>query len=145
MAKRTGLLKVDPKAYQAMLAMEKYLTESPLKKVHRELIKIRVSQINGCAFCLNMHTRDARAAGETEQRIYLLNAWKESRLFTEEEKALLALSEQVTLIAGHGVSDEVYDHAVQVLGEPYTAAVVMAAIAINGWNRIGITYELPLD
>jgi AhpD family alkylhydroperoxidase len=109
------------------------------------LIKIRASQINGCAYCINMHTRDARKLGVSEQKLYLLSAWQETQLYTEEERAILALTEEVTLIANHGVSDAVYDKAVELLGEAYTKAVVMAVVTISAWNRVAITDHLALD
>lgn len=132
---------VQPEAYKAMLAFEKYLHSTSVKPVHRDLIKIRASQINGCAFCIDMHTRDARKADETEQRIYALSAWRETPFFTEEEKAILALTEEVTLITQR-VSDKTYDHALEVLGEKYLAEVIMTIIGINSWNRIGVTTNL---
>jgi AhpD family alkylhydroperoxidase len=132
---------IEPNAYKAMLAFSKYSESTDLSPIHRELIKIRASQINGCAHCLNMHTRDARKLGETEQRIYLLNAWRETTLYSEAEQAILALTEEITLINQH-VSDDTYNKAVQVLGEQYTAQVMMTAIIINGWNRIAIATNL---
>jgi len=133
-----------PEMYKAMFSLEKSLAASDLSKTHRELIKIRASQINGCAFCINMHTRDARQNGETEQRIYLLNAWRETELYTPEERVILALAEEVTLIQQQ-VSDKTYREAVELLGESYTAQVIMATVAINAWNRIAISTILPLD
>lgn len=133
-----------PGLYKAMFALEKGLAASDLSKTHRELIKIRASQINGCAFCINMHSRDARKNGETEQRIYLLNAWRETDLYTPEERVILALTEEVTLIQQH-VSDKTYRDAVELLGESYTAQVIMATVTINAWNRIAISTEMPLD
>jgi len=133
-----------PEMYKAMFALEKSLAGSDLSKNHYELIKIRASQINGCAFCINMHTRDARRNGETEQRIYLLNAWRETDLYTPEERVVLALTEEVTLIQHH-VSDKTYREAVELLGESYTAQVIMAVVTINAWNRIAISTEMPLD
>jgi AhpD family alkylhydroperoxidase len=138
---RMNLSLVEPEAYKAMLAFEKYLATTPITKIQRELIKIRASQINGCAYCIDMHTKDARSYGETEQRIYALNAWRETPFFTEEEKAILALTEEVTLISHH-VSDETYNNAVKVLGENLAAQVIMAIITINAWNRIGITTRM---
>jgi len=134
--------KTEPNAYKAMLTFNKYVDSTEITPIHKELIKIRASQINGCAYCLNMHTRDARKIGETEQRIYLLNAWRETSLFSEEERAILALTEEVTLISGH-VSDATYSKAVLVLGELYTSQVIMVAIIINSWNRIAISTNLP--
>lgn len=133
-----------PELYKAMFALEKGLAASDLSKTHRELIKIRASQINGCAFCINMHSRDARKNGETEQRIYLLNAWRETDLYTPEERVILALTEEVTLIQQH-VSHKTYRDAVELLGESYTAQVIMATVTINAWNRIAISTEMPLD
>lgn len=130
--------------YKAMFALEKSLAASDLRKTHRELIKIRASQINGCAFCINMHSRDTRQHGETEQRIYLLNAWRETDLYTPEERVILALVEEVTRIQHH-VSDKTYREAVELLGESYTAQVIMATVTINAWNRIAISTEMPLD
>ncbi|OOQ61024.1 carboxymuconolactone decarboxylase family protein [Mucilaginibacter pedocola] len=139
---RLKLNTAEPAAYNAMLGLEKYMAGSILSPKHKELIKIRASQINGCAFCIDMHTRDARKLGETEQRIYALNAWRDTNFFDEQEQAILALTEEVTLIAGKHVSNETYDRAASVLGEKYLAQVLMAIIIINAWNRIGITTEL---
>jgi AhpD family alkylhydroperoxidase len=130
-------INIEPKAYEAMQALENYLNNSGLDKKHFELIKIRASQINGCAYCINMHTKDARAAGETEQRIYALNAWRETPFFSAEERAILALTEEITNIK-YGVSDKTYEEAAQLLDKHYLAKVMMAAVTINAWNRIGI-------
>src|SRR6202012_4908351 len=138
MSKRTT---VEPKAYEAMQALENYLKDSGLDKKQFELIKIRASQINGCAFCINMHTKDARALGETEQRIYALDAWRETPFFTPEERAILALTEEVTLISKH-VSDNTYQHAAELFDEQYLSQIIMAIININGWNRIGIATSM---
>lgn len=145
MSKRKILKVADPKAFQTMLAFEKYLAESSLTKTHAELIKIRVSQLNGCAYCIDKHTKDARKAGETEQRIYLLSTWKEVSIFSAEEKAILALAEEMTFIAKHGVSDKVYDQAIALLGQQYTTEVMMAIIAMNAWNRVGITTNREIE
>lgn len=141
MQHRINVLNANPEAYKAIMALENYLATTTLNRTHKELIKIRASQINGCAYCLDMHTHDARANGETEQRIYTLNAWRETTFFTEEERAILALTEEVTLIT-KGVSDETYEHAVKVLGETYYTQVLMAIVTINAWNRIGVTSQL---
>ena len=139
MKKRINILQEVPAAYAAQSAMEKYIGTTSLTPIEKELIKIRASQINGCAFCLNMHTVDARKNGETEQRIYLLNAWRETDLYTETEKAILALTEEVTLISKGGVSEATYERALELLGEQKLAEVIMAIITINGWNRIAIS------
>ncbi|PZR22694.1 MAG: hypothetical protein DI539_04910 [Flavobacterium psychrophilum] len=138
MEKRMNLFKVEAEGYNTMLAFEKYLAASELTKTHKELIKIRASQINGCAYCLDMHTKDALKYGETQQRIFTLSAWRDTPFFTKEEQAILALTEEVTLISNH-VSDATYNEAVAVLGEKYVAQVIMAIIVINSWNRIAIT------
>ena len=140
MSNRVVIKDVEPAGYKAMLSLEKYLSETELDPIHKELIKLRASQINGCAYCLNMHSKDARKLGETEQRIYVLSAWRDTTLFTEEEQAILALTEEVTLIQGR-VSDKVYNRALELLGEKYLAQVIMAIVAINAWNRISISSE----
>lgn len=141
MSTRIKIPKVLPEAYKAMIAFDHYMDKTQLTPIQRELIKIRASQINGCAYCLDMHSRDARKLGETEQRLYTLSAWRETAFFTEEEQAILALTEEVTLIHKQ-VSDATYGKAVSVLGEVRTADVIMAAIIINAWNRIGVSTHL---
>jgi AhpD family alkylhydroperoxidase len=145
MSNRINLLKQEPAAYKAMLGLEQYLETTSLTKTHQELIKIRASQINGCAYCLNMHTKDARKAGETEQRIYTLSAWRDTVYFTPEEQAILALTEEVTLISNR-VSDETYQQAAKLFDEHYLAQLIMAIVVINAWNRISITTRMePAD
>ena len=141
MSNRSKINEAKPAAYNAMLALEKYIDNSNLKKTHKELIKIRASQINGCAYCINMHTIDARNAGETEQRIYALSAWRDTPFFDEQERALLALTEEVTLISNH-VSDKTYNNAASVFDQAYLADIIMAIITINAWNRVAITTGL---
>jgi len=141
MEKRMNMPQVEPEAYKLLMGLEKYLTTTEVTPIHKELIKTRASQINGCAFCLDMHTKDARKSGETEQRLYTLSAWRETPYFSAEEKAILALTEEVTLIANH-VSDKTYNAAVALLGEKYIAQVIMVIITINAWNRFAITTGL---
>ncbi|RXM41782.1 carboxymuconolactone decarboxylase family protein [Flavobacterium sp. YO64] len=141
MKSRIVIPEVAPQAYQALMNLEKYISTTSLTSTHKELIKIRASQINGCAFCINMHTADARKQGETEQRIYLTSAWREANVYTEEEKAILALTEAVTLIGNH-VSDEVYQNAANLFDEKYLAEIILAIITINSWNRLAITTGL---
>ena len=141
MTPRINIEKVEPAGYKAILGLEKFIESTPLTRKHKDLIKIRASQINGCAFCINMHTRDARKAGETEQRIYGLNAWRDAPFYSEDERAILALTEEVTLISNH-VSDETYEQAAKVLEDAYLAQVILAIITINAWNRIGIATKL---
>lgn len=143
--KRINILQDDPKALEAMLGLEKYASNNGLDHKLYELIKTRASQINGCAYCLNMHTRDAMKTGESTQRLVLLNAWRETELFTPKERAALALVEAVTLVAVGQVPDEVYKQAAEHLTEKELIAVVMATVTINSWNRIAITCRTPLD
>jgi len=128
---------IEPAAYQAMEALENILKNSGLNEKHYQLIKIRASQINGCAYCINMHTKDARDLGETEQRIYALNAWRETPFFSPEERAMLAITENITNIQ-HGMDEKVLEEAEKVLDRHTISKVIMAAVGINAWNRIGI-------
>jgi AhpD family alkylhydroperoxidase len=139
MEHRINIQELEPQAYEAMFALENYLQNSRLSKTHLELIKIRASQINGCAFCINLHTTDALKQGETAQRIFLLNAWKETELFTEEERIILAMTEEITHISQSGLSDETYQKAEKLFDENYIAQIIMAVVTINAWNRIAIS------
>lgn len=129
-----------PEAVKAMYALGAYIAGCGLEHSLVELVKIRASQINGCAFCLDMHTKDARAAGETEQRIYALSAWRETPFFTDRERAALAWAEAVTLIGG-GVSDAVYAEASRYFSEKELVDLTWAVVAINGWNRVAISFR----
>jgi len=136
--------KVNPKAYQAMVNLDAVVSNSSIDKSMQELIKIRASQINGCAYCIDLHTKDARKKGETEQRIYALNAWKESNFFTEKEKSVLALTEAVTLINKEQVPDDIYNEVEKHFNEEGIAQLIMSIITINAFNRIAIsTRVLP--
>ncbi|MEE1946235.1 carboxymuconolactone decarboxylase family protein [Pedobacter sp. KR3-3] len=139
---RFNMATLEPAGYKAMLGLESYLATTKLDKMHKELIKIRTSQINGCAFCIDMHTKDARKYGETEQRIYLLNAWRETNLFNEEERVVLALAEEMALIANGGLSEETYQKAKALFDDHYIAQLIMVAVTINAWNRIAISTHL---
>lgn len=141
MSNRIKINQAEPAAYTAMLEFDSYVEHSSLTTKHKDLIKIRASQINGCAYCIDMHTRDARKAGETEQRIYALNAWRDTPFFDERERALLALTEEVTLISNK-VSNETYNNAAAIFDHVYLAQIIMAIITINAWNRIGISTGL---
>jgi len=139
METRFNMSKTQPEAYKAMFALEKYMSTTAIGPIQKELIKIRASQINGCAYCLNQHNRDARKLGETEQRLYVLSAWREAKsLFSEEEQIMLAMTEEITLIHKAGLSDESYDNAIRIFGEEKTAQILMGIITINAWNRIGV-------
>lgn len=146
METRFFMEKANPKGYTAMLGLEKYLMSTSIDKKLKELIKIRASQINGCAFCIDMHTKDARKIGETEQRIYALNAWRETPFFTPEERAVLALTEAITLVTEGHVADDVYNEVRRYFDETKTSEIIMAIVTINAWNRIAIaTRKMPLS
>lgn len=139
MQKRVNVNSAEPLALKAMMGLETYLSQVSISKTIKELVKIRASQINGCAYCIDMHTKDALKSGETNQRIFLLNAWKETKgIFTDEEKIVLAITEEVTLIHQNGLSDDIYEKALQFFSEKQIAEIVMAVITINAWNRIAI-------
>jgi len=142
MEKRVNINETEPQAFKAMYALEGYLATAQLSKTHKELIKIRASQINGCAFCIDMHTKDALKNGETQQRIFLLNAWRETDLFTDEEKVILSMTEEITLIHQHGLSAGTYKKAEQYFDKNGIAQVIMAIATINTWNRIAVSTQL---
>jgi AhpD family alkylhydroperoxidase len=143
MKARLKMGKVQPAAYKAMDSLDTYVSNSGVDKLHQELIRIRASQINGCAYCVNAHSNDARKAGETEQRIYLISAWREAQdIFTNEEQLLFEMTEEITLIHRHGLSDAVYEKAIATFGEEKTAQIIMVIITINAWNRIGVGLKM---
>jgi len=142
MQQRINIKELEPQAYKVLFDMEKYLSATDLSFSLRELIKIRASQINKCAFCLEMHTRDAREAGETEQRIYALSAWEESPLFSKEEKAVLAMVEEVTRISEQGVRDITFQNLQQYFSEKQIAQIIITINQINFWNRIAVSTRL---
>ena len=134
--------KVSPAAYQAMLGLEMFVRrQSKLEPALIQLVKMRASQINGCAYCIDMHSKDARAEGETEQRLYALSAWKEAPFFTDRERAALALTEAVTSIKDSHVPECIYEKAKKSFSEEELVNLTLAIIAINGWNRLSITFR----
>ncbi|HXH07873.1 MAG TPA: carboxymuconolactone decarboxylase family protein [Vicinamibacterales bacterium] len=141
--------RVDATKYQssgfarAMAALQREVELSGLERPLLELVKVRASQINGCAYCIDMHTKDARAAGETEQRLYALNAWREAPFFTERERAALEWAEAVTRVAETRVPDEVFDRARRHFAESELVALTFAAVTINAWNRLAIAFRIP--
>jgi len=141
MGPRLDYSKADPEALRAMAGLERYSHQSGLEPSLLELVKMRASQINGCAYCLDMHSKDARAAGESEQRLYVLNAWREAPFYSDRERAALAWTEAVTLISEGGVSDELFASAREHFSEQELVALTMAVIAINGWNRLAIGFR----
>lgn len=141
MQPRLNAYQTVPKAYQAMLALEAYVSSCGLEHSLLELVKIRASQINGCAFCMDMHTKDARALGENEHRLYLLSAWRESPDFTPRERAALEWTEAVTLITEGHVPDDLYDRVKQQFTPEELVNLTMTLVAINGWNRLSIAFR----
>ena len=139
---RLDYRKASPGVAQAMLGLEKHMATTRIEKPLYELVKIRASQINGCAYCLDMHTQDARAGGETEQRIYGLSAWREAPFYTERERAALSWTEAVTLIAFERVPDELFNEARAHFSEAELTDLTLGVIAINGWNRIAVAFRL---
>ena len=136
---RISIKDLEPEAYKAMLGLEQYIRNSPISALLLEIIKIRASQINGCAYCIDMHTREALELGETQRRIFALSAWKESPLFTEDERIVLQLTEEVTLISRDGVSNDTYEKVIKAYGENGLAQLIMQIIIINSWNRIAVS------
>ncbi len=145
MKKRVNINIAEPLAYKAMIGLETYLAKVEISKTLKELIKIRASQINGCAYCLDMHTKDALKNGETHQRIFILSAWKEAaEFFTEDEQTVLAMTEEITLIQQGGLSEETYQKALSVFNENQIAQIIMAIVTINAWNRIAVSTHLKI-
>ena len=136
---RVDYVKTAPEAFQIMLKFEEYAKTTGFDRKLVELIKIRASQLNGCAYCLDMHTKDTRAIGETEQRIYLLNAWREAPFYSEAERAALELTEAVTLISAGGVSDELYERVRAHFDEKQYVDLIILINTINCWNRLSIS------
>ena len=141
MKPRLDPAKVAPGAVHAMLGLEKYVHESGLEPALLDLVRMRASQINGCAYCIDMHSKDARAAGETEQRIYELNAWRETPFYTDRERAALEWTEAVTLISQNHVPDDIYEGVRRHFNEAELVGLTVAVIAINGWNRAAIAFR----
>lgn len=128
--------------YKAMLGLGPAFQNSSLEPALLELVKLRASQINGCGYCLDMHTKDARHAGETEQRSYLLSVWREAPIYTERERAALAWTEALTTLENQQVSDEVYKHVGAHFSEDELMRLTLAVVAINGWNRFCIGFNV---
>jgi AhpD family alkylhydroperoxidase len=131
----------SPETFRALLALSAVAEKSGLERPLLELVKIRASQINRCAFCLHMHTRDARAGGETEERIHLLDAWRESPLYTARERAALGWTEALTRLAETGAPDADYDAARAQFSEEELVKLTLAIVVINGWNRFGVGFR----
>jgi AhpD family alkylhydroperoxidase len=141
MKPRLNAYQAAPAVMKAMMALENQVVANGLEPALIELVKIRASQINGCAFCLHMHTRDARAKGEKEERIYLLDAWRESPLFSARERAALAWTEAVTLVSQTHVPDDVYEQARAEFSEEELVKLTLLVTTINAWNRFAISFR----
>jgi AhpD family alkylhydroperoxidase len=141
MKPRLNFYQAAPEAIKALTALETELQGSGLEQSLIELVKTRASQINGCVFCINMHTQDARKHGETEQRLYLLNAWREAPHYTDRERAALAWTEAVTLISETHAPDDVYNEVRAHFSEAETARLTMLIGTINAWNRLAISFR----
>jgi AhpD family alkylhydroperoxidase len=138
---RIDYAKVAPGALEAMYGLEKYVRQCGLEPSLLELVKLRASQINGCAFCIDMHTKDARARGETEQRLYAVVVWGDTPFFTERERAALAWTEAVTQVSWQHVPDDVYELVSRHFNEKELVDLTLAIIAINGWNRLSVSFR----
>ena len=141
MKPRMNFYQAAPDTIKALSALETQIQSTGLEKSLIELVKIRASQINGCAYCINMHTEDARKRGEAEQRIYLLSAWRESPLYSDRERAALAWTEAVTLISETHAPDDVYEQVRMQFSEQETVNLTMLVATINAWNRLAISFR----
>jgi AhpD family alkylhydroperoxidase len=141
MKSRMNINAAEPRIYKAMTVAENQIKEFAIDPKLKELIKVRVSQINGCGYCIDYHSKDSLALGETNQRLFALSAWWETPFFSDEEQAALKLAEEVTNIS-HGVSDETYQNSLKFFGETGVAQIIFIAITINGWNRIAIPVHM---
>jgi len=144
MKERMNINQAEPAIYKAMAVSDNTINSFTLEPKLRELIKIRISQINGCGYCINMHTKDALKLGETTQRLFALSAWWETPFFTEEERAVLKLAEQVTHIS-QSITDKVYADALRILGEKKLAQVIFVTVTINSWNRIAVSMHMVAE
>ena len=145
MQQRIDYKQVASDGYKMMLGLEAYVRSSGIEHPLLELVKTRVSQVNGCAYCLDMHTRDAWAGGETEQRLHVLAAWREAPLYSDRERAALAWTEALTEISVNGVTDALYTEVRRHLDEKALVDLTLAIIAINGWNRLAIPFRSQAD
>lgn len=141
MSSRLNFVHAAPEAFRAMRALSTYASSTGLEASLLELVKLRASYMNGCAYCVDMHSKDARVMGETEQRIYAIPVWRETPFFTPRERAALAWTEAVTAIGNGGVSDALFDEAREHFEERELVELTMAVIAINGWNRLAIPFH----
>jgi AhpD family alkylhydroperoxidase len=142
MQPRFDYSKIAPEVYRAMLGLEKTINSSGLEAILLDLVRLRVSQMNGCAYCIDMHSKDLRAMGESEQRLYLLNAWRESPFYSERERSALDWAEALTEVTEKHISDEMYEQARRHFSEAELANLTLAVVSINGWNRLNIAFKI---
>ncbi len=143
MPQRLNIKNLVPDSYQIMIQLSQFVANSGIDKLQQELIKIRSSQINGCTYCMDMHSREAIKYGEDPKRLYVLSAWREAKeWFSAEDQVILKLTEEITLIADNGLSNETYEEAVAAFGEELTAKIIIAVININGLNRLGVSQKM---
>ena len=141
MSDRLKYARVAPEALRAMKALQDYVNATGLEHSLLALVKLRASYMNGCAYCVDMHTKDSRAAGETEQRLYMVPLWREAPFYSERERAALAWTEAVTRLGEHGVPDSAYEESLGQFSEKELAELTMAIVAINGWNRLSVAFQ----
>ena len=144
MEQRVNIEQTQPQTWKAMYGLSAVVNKASISAIQKHLIMVRTSQINSCAFCLNMHTEEALKIGETQQRLFLVSAWRETDLFTDEEKAILALTEEVTLIHQSGVSNGTYKQAEKFFSPQTIGEIIMSIIVMNAWNRIAVSTHLPV-
>jgi len=143
MPNRLNIKNLIPNAYQLLIQLSQFVANAGIDPLQQELIKIRASQLNGCAYCMDIHTREALKHGEDPRRLAVLSAWREAGdWFSEEDKVVLKLTEELTVVAKHGLSEETYEQAVGYFGEMMTAKLIIAVININSFNRLGISQRL---
>lgn len=142
MENRLNIQSLEPDAYKAMFGLEKYLSSTVISVQLKELIKIRASQINGCAYCIDMHTTEALKNGESNRRIFAISAWHESPLFDEIEKAVLQMTDEITLVSDQGLSDEAFEEAKKHFNDNEIAQIIMQIVTINAWNRIAVSTRM---
>ncbi|GAA4802309.1 carboxymuconolactone decarboxylase family protein [Olivibacter ginsenosidimutans] len=143
MSNRLNLKELIPDSHQILMQLSEYVANTGIDKLQQELIKIRASQINGCAYCLNKHSQEALKYGEDPKRLHVLSAWREAKnWFSKEHQVILALTEEITLIADHGLSDQTYQEAITLFGEEMTAKLIIAVININALNRLGVSLSM---
>lgn len=143
MSERVDYKTASPHAFKAMAGLQAVVNHSGLEPALLELIKLRASQINGCAFCIDMHFREGREQGLSDEQLYMLDAWREAPVYTARERAALAWTDAITLVAQSRAPDETYERALAEFGDEQLANLTLAIVAINGWNRFGVGFRLP--